>query len=189
MLSAEPETSSADLLEAARAGDEHAWSQLVGRHTALLWSVTRSFRLGRAAAEDVIQLVWLRLLERGHTIRDPAAVTAWLVTTARRECLAMIRQGHRTVGADQLPEVVDTRTPEEASLGLSRDRLLWRACQRLPAREARLLVLLARGAAYDEIAAALDMPQGSIGPTRSRALQKLRAELVRSEVYGLSDAL
>lgn len=159
------------------------------RHTALLWSVVRSFRLGTAAAEDVIQTVWLRLLERGDTICDPGAVTAWLVTTARRECLAATRHGRRNAGGDQLPEVVDRGTPEEVSLRLTRDRLLWRACLRLPARERQLLVLLARGVAYQEIAVAMDMPPGSVGPTRSRALQKLRAELVRSELHNLSDAL
>jgi DNA-directed RNA polymerase specialized sigma24 family protein len=89
-----------------------------------------------------------------------------------------------------LPEVVDGGgTPEEASLRLARDRLLWRACRRLPDRDALLLVLLARGTPYHEIATILEMPPGSVGPTRVRALRKLRAELVHAEVYDLSDAL
>jgi RNA polymerase sigma factor (sigma-70 family) len=180
---------SADLLHAARAGDEHAWAQLVDRHTALLWSIARSFGLGRAAAEDVVQTVWLRLLERGHTIREPAAVTAWLITTARRECLAVCRAGRRNAGPDALPEIVDSRTPEEASLRSARDRLLWRAFHRLSERDAVLLVLLVHGTPYEQVAAALDMPRGSVGPTKVRALRKLRAELVRSEVHDLTDAL
>jgi RNA polymerase sigma factor (sigma-70 family) len=181
--------SSAELLQAARAGDEQAWAQLMDRHTVLLWSIARSFRFGRAAAEDVVQTVWLRLLERGHTIREPGAVTAWLITTARRECLVVTRANRRTAGEDMMPEVVDGATPEEASLRLARDRLLWRACRRLPDRDALLLTLLARETPYHEVAAVLDIPPGSVGPTRTRALQKLRAELVRSEVYDLSDAL
>jgi RNA polymerase sigma factor (sigma-70 family) len=180
---------SGDLLYAARAGDEDAWAQLVGRHTVLLWSIARSFRLGRAAAEDVVQTVWLRLLERGHTIREPGSVTAWLATTARRECLAVTRANRRTAGEDMMPEIADGGTPEEASVRREGDRLLWRAHQRLPDRDALLLTLLARETPYHEIAAALNMPPGSVGPTRTRALQKLRAELARSQVYDLTDVL
>jgi RNA polymerase sigma factor (sigma-70 family) len=179
--------SSAELLHAARAGDDQAWGRLVDGHTALLWSVCRSFRLDRAAAEDVVQTVWLRLLERGDTIREPQAVTAWLLTTTRRECLAAVRAGRRTAG--ELPELADHRTPEEATLRTAADRLLWQACRRLPERDSQLLVLLARGLRYDEIAAVLDMPLGSVGPTRIRALRRLRAELAAAELYALADAL
>jgi RNA polymerase sigma factor (sigma-70 family) len=179
----------AELLAAVRAGDELAWVQLVDRYTVFLWSVCRSFRLGRAAAEDIIQTVWLRLLERGHTIRDPGALTAWLITTARRECLRVVEAQRRTAGEDLLPELVDHRGPEDASLRAARDRVLWRACQQLSERDAQLLILLARGLSYDEIAAVLGLPLGSIGPTRIRAMRKLRAELARSEIHTLADAL
>jgi RNA polymerase sigma factor (sigma-70 family) len=181
--------SSAELLRAARDGDEQSWAQLVDRHTRLMWSVCRSFRLGTAAAEDVIQTVWLRLLERGDTIREPGAVTAWLLTTARRECLAAVRRERRTAGEDFLPELVDDRTPEQETLRTERDRLLWQACLRLPERDRRLLVLFARGLRYDEVAAALALPPGSVGPTRIRALRKLRAELAHAELHVLADAL
>lgn len=181
--------STAELLRAAQDGDEQAWGRLVDRHSALLWSVCRSFRLGTAAAEDVIQTVWLRLLERGHAIREPGAVTAWLMTTARRECLAAVRAGRRTAGGEVMPELVDHRTPERTTLRTERDRLLWQASLRLPERDRQLLVLLARGLRYDEIAAALAMPPGSVGPTRIRALRKLRAELAQAEVHVLADVL
>lgn len=190
MVGAErPPDSSAELLRAAQGGDEQAWGRLVDRHTRLLWSVCRSFRLGTAAAEDVVQTVWLRLLERGHLIREPGAVTTWLVTTARRECLAVTRSGRRTAGADLLPELVDDRTPEQATLRAERDRLLWQACLRLPERDRQLLTLLAQGLRYGDVAAALALPPGSIGPTRIRALRKLRAELARAQVHVLADAL
>jgi RNA polymerase sigma factor (sigma-70 family) len=179
--------SSAELVHAARTGDEQAWGRLVDEHTALLWSVCRSFRLDRAVAEDVVQTVWLRLLERGHTIREPQAVTAWLLTTTRRECLVAVRAGRRTGG--ELPELADHRTPEEATLRTAGDRLLWQACHRLPERDRQLLVLLARGLRYDQVAAVLDMPMGSVGPTRIRALRRLRGQLAAAELYDLADAL
>jgi DNA-directed RNA polymerase specialized sigma24 family protein len=41
---------------------------------------------------------------------------------------------------------------------------------------------------YEEIAAALDMPIGSIGPTRQRALVRLRRELDRQGTLNLMTA-
>jgi RNA polymerase sigma factor (sigma-70 family) len=175
---------SADLLRAAWAGDEHAWAQLVSRHTGLLWSITRSYRLGRAAADDVIQTVWLRLLERDHTIRDPGAVTAWLVSTARRECLAATAEG-----GDATRSVADPGSPAEPNPLPARDRLLWRAFHRLSEPDCLLLVLLAHGIPYEEVAAALDMSRGSVGPAEVRALRTLRAELAGSAGYDPTDAL
>jgi DNA-directed RNA polymerase specialized sigma24 family protein len=59
-----------------------------------------------------------------------------------------------------------------------RDRALWDAFARLPERDQALLRLLTADPApsYEEISAALDMPIGSIGPTRARCLERLRRE-------------
>jgi DNA-directed RNA polymerase specialized sigma24 family protein len=65
-----------------------------------------------------------------------------------------------------------------------RDAALWRAFDRLPARDQALLRLLVTDPqpSYQEISAALDMPIGSIGPTRARSLERLRVELARDGV-------
>jgi DNA-directed RNA polymerase specialized sigma24 family protein len=57
-----------------------------------------------------------------------------------------------------------------------RDRALLEAFGRLGPRCQRLLRLMMADPppSYDEIAAALDMPVGSIGPTRGRCLEQLR---------------
>jgi RNA polymerase sigma factor (sigma-70 family) len=181
--------SAGDLLRAARAGDKDAWTDLVAQHTGLIWSIARSFRLSRVAADDVVQTVWLRLLEKGGTIRDPDAVTSWLATTARRECLAAYRRAPEEVCDDRLPDLVEGRQPEEIHLRSDRDRVLWEALERLPERDRMLLRVLAGGSRYDDVSAALEMPRGSIGPTRARALQRLRAELHRAGVESLTDVL
>jgi RNA polymerase sigma factor (sigma-70 family) len=181
-------STSGDLLRAAWTGEEDAWAQLLSRHTALLWSIGRSFRLSPTAVEDMAQTVWLRLLERGSAIRDPDAVTAWLAITARRECLAICRRVRERSG-DALPEPVEDWQPPDASMRAERDRVLWAAVQRIPQRDAMLLRLLAVGLRYDEIAAAMDIPRGSVGPTRARAMAKVRIELRRAGVNSLADAL
>jgi DNA-directed RNA polymerase specialized sigma24 family protein len=64
---------------------------------------------------------------------------------------------------------------------------LWSAFVRLPARDQRLLRMLVADPqpSYEEIGTALAMPIGSIGPTRGRALRRLRRELELNE--GLED--
>lgn len=170
---------------AAAGGDEDAWARLVERFGGLLWSITRSYRLGGADASDAFQLTWLRLLERLDTIESRASVGAWLGTTCRRECLAILRRSGRAqpmddAALDRLTEPVGGA--DEPALTRARDRTLWDAFARLPARcqtLLRLLVADVQGSVphYAAVAAALDMPVGSLGPTRRRCLENLRRML------------
>src|SRR3954471_721330 len=88
------------LLLAAADGDAQAWNALVERYNGLVWAVARTYRLGGADAADVVQTTWLRLVEHLGDIRNPDGLGAWLATTARRECLRMLRSGQREVVTD-----------------------------------------------------------------------------------------
>jgi RNA polymerase sigma factor (sigma-70 family) len=170
-----------DLLAAAAAGDQAAWDALVARYTGLLWSVARGFRLSGADAGDAVQTTWLRLVEHLDRIEDPDRLPAWLATTVRRECLRLLRKGRREQPVsddDGLPDVPDDSPPvDDALLLAERDAALWRAFDRMPDRCRTLLrVLMASPPpSYAEVSAALDLPIGSIGPTRQRCLSRLRA--------------
>ncbi|MEJ7726060.1 MAG: sigma-70 family RNA polymerase sigma factor, partial [Actinomycetes bacterium] len=72
-----------DLVDRALNGDEAAWNEIVDRYAGLVWSVVRGFRLDHAAASDVTQTVWLRLVPGMDTRRDPTRLAGWLATTAR----------------------------------------------------------------------------------------------------------
>src|SRR4051812_33167999 len=85
------------LVERARAGDDQAWSELVERYAGLVWSIASAHRLSRADAADVNQVTWLRLVEHLDRLKEPEAVAGWLATTARNECLAVIRRAGRQV--------------------------------------------------------------------------------------------
>ena len=172
----------ARLVRGARAGDSGCWDELVERFTPLLWSVARGFRLDAAAAADVVQTTWLRLVENLGSVREPERVGSWLATTARRECLAVLRHAGRTVPTDgiELDRVDAAAEPLDA--GLLRDERaaeLWAALAAVPDRCQRLLRVLAADPppSYAQVAAALDMPVGSIGPTRGRCLDRLRTAL------------
>ena len=83
--------------------------------------------------------------------------------------------------ADEVPQPLFAEhvDPEETELAAERRDAVRHALASLPARQRTLLHLLHSDAApsYDEIGSALGMPVGSIGPTRGRALERLRREL------------
>ncbi|MEV4641204.1 sigma-70 family RNA polymerase sigma factor [Actinoplanes sp. NPDC049548] len=178
----------AALVRRAADGDPGAWDALVARHSRLLWSVARGFRLGPEQAADVVQTTWLRLVEHISRIRDPERITAWLLRTARNLAVDVVQSAGR-----ELPLVSDQHRadaheePERSALRGERERIVRQAIGRLPQRDRRLLSLLADSARpdYARISRILGMPVGSIGPTRARALRRLRTEL---EAEGLRDA-
>ena len=176
------------LVRAAAQGDEKAWEQLVERFTGLLWAVARAHRLPTSDAADVVQATWLRLLEHLDRIREPEHLGAWLATTARRECLRVLR-GRETPVATQEEVVADdgADSPERTTLRHERDALVQRALTSVSPRCSQLLrVLMASPPpSYAEVSAALAMPVGSIGPTRARCLDCLRKASLR---LGVEDA-
>jgi RNA polymerase sigma factor (sigma-70 family) len=184
------------LVARAERGDKAAWDELVDRFTGLLWSVSRSFRLADDEATDVVQTTWLRLVENLSRIDDPERLAGWLATTARHECLRVLRRtGREDVGWSDttVPTVLDEaalgridRSGTDLDLRLltdERDAQLWRCFSRLSERCQRLLrVLTATDPhAYAEVSAALGVPIGSIGPTRMRCLSRLRRLVTQAE--------
>jgi RNA polymerase sigma factor (sigma-70 family) len=169
------------LVRAAASGDQSAWNGLVQEFGGMIWAVARAHRLRDADASDVSQATWLRLLEHLGQLKDPARVGAWLATTARRECLRVLRENERRVlYGDDAPEYESPdMAPADVVLLSERDEALRQSFDRLRASDRALLRLLMAEPRppYEEIAAALDMPIGSIGPTRQRALERLRREL------------
>jgi RNA polymerase sigma factor (sigma-70 family) len=175
---------------AAADGDAAAWHLIVEQFSGLVWSIVRAYRLNSADAADVFQTTWLRLAEHIRRIENPDRVGAWLATAARRECLQTIRMAARAVPTDDMALLdgswAGDNPTEDAVLRAERARQdaelvaeLWRAADRLPARCRELLrILMATPPpSYAEVAAALELPIGSIGPTRARCLQRLRQEL------------
>jgi len=175
------EKTTADLLGAAGAGDSEAWNALVERYGRLVWSVARGFALSAADAADVSQTTWLRLVEHLGRLREPEALGGWLASTARHECLRVLRKsGREVVGFDADIDIESGEpTPETVVLDGERDRLLWQSLGEISQRCQVLLRALATMPApsYQDVSAALGMPVGSIGPTRARCLDHLKKRL------------
>lgn len=167
------------LVARARDGDQMAWDEIVERYAPLVWSMCQRYRLSRADADDVGACVWLRLVERLDTIREPAALPGWLATTTRRECLRVLRAKDRELPVEDHQLMVDDANPAPDDWLLAQERqiALRTAFAELSQRCRRLLELLFSepSTPYDEISSILGIPVGTIGPTRQRCLGKLRA--------------
>lgn len=187
------------LVARAAGSDERAWYELVDRYAPLVWSICARYQLSGADIEDIGQTVWLGLVEQlsNEKLREPAALPGWLATTTQRECLRVlrVRGKYEVFGTDPdsgaLPRAADVPlfdAPEieEEILQAERNALLRAALAELPESDQRLITLLLRDPplSYAEIGGILDMPPGSIGPTRQRCLRRLsRSPLLA----GLSD--
>ena len=171
-----------DLVTRARNGDKHAWDEIVERYAPLIWSICRQYRLDNADAEDVAQMVWLHLVDHLDDLRDPAAMPGWLATTTRRQCIRTRRSAARLpqatgplIDPDNMADT-DAMLAEDELIVAERHAALRQAVSDLPRGCRELITLLTADPplSYAEISARLGIPIGSIGPSRSRCLDRLR---------------
>ncbi|MGH3855652.1 MAG: RNA polymerase sigma factor [Pseudonocardiaceae bacterium] len=177
----------ADLLRRISDRDPAAWGEILRRYGTLVSATVRSFRLQEADAFDAIQLTWLRLAEHAHRVRFPERLGGWLVTTARRECLHILRQTKlRHNLADGEPDTVadPSAGPEQRAIDAHAARVLRTLIDELPPRRATLIRMLFTDnpRSYAEVARIAEIPLGAIGPTRARTLRQLRAKLTEHEL-------
>jgi RNA polymerase sigma factor (sigma-70 family) len=175
-------TEIAELAKQAAAGEHQAWNALVKRFNGLVWAIIRRYRLGPADAQDVSQVVWLRLLENLGSLREPGHLGGWLATTTRRECLRLIKGPYPAIPTpdDQLEAKSDPRpSPEEIISAEDQKRVVFEVIGKLGERCQQLLELTAHQLPYHMISDLLGIPVGSIGPTRGRCLNQLR-QLLRA---------
>lgn len=179
------EPSNEALVLACRRGDEAAWQALITRYQRLIYAIPRRAGLNDDSSAEVFQQVFAILVENLHRIQQPAQIHAWLVTTARRETWRLIRREralrplteNEVEDEPQSLEVPDNKPlADEVLLALEEQHGVRTAVAALDERCRRLLTLLFYRhdpPPYAEIASALGIPEGSIGPTRARCLQKL----------------
>jgi RNA polymerase sigma factor (sigma-70 family) len=180
-----PEGEVAALVRAASRGSDEAWNLLFARFGDLVWGVARAHGLSHCDASDVAQTVWLRLYQRLGRLTQPERVGAWLSTTTRRECLRLLREQQRQVPSALVEQLAREMAPAVDEIELADDpradsRRFWAAYARLPAHCQLILRMLVAepGSSYQAVSEAMDMPPGSVGPTRARCLERLRANLL-----------
>lgn len=172
----------AELVHRAAHGDPAAWQKIMRRYSGLVAAKVRSFRLQDADTLDAIQTTWLRLAENIHRLEHPERLGGWLATTAARECLRILRHTQRTLTmADDLIDarIEPSASPEHHVINAHTAQTLRTLIAQLPPRRRRLLRALFTDhpLSYAELSRTADIPPGSIGPTRNRALRQLRQML------------
>ena len=169
------------LVARASAGDQTAWDGIIERYAPLVWKIGLRYRLSPEDIADVGQKVWLLLVEKIGSLREPAALPGWLAKTTQRECLHILREARRHDHAelppeDQMPTDTDTGMIEEEILVAERNAALRAALAELPrgCRELLSMMICDPPCKYEDISATLGLKIGSIGPLRARCLDRLR---------------
>jgi len=167
-------------------GSDQAWSILVDRYKALVFSVPVRFGLGPEAAKEVFQEVWLSLLSELPTFREPRALVAWLSRTAWHKSMHWKRASNRNSTIQGDPDanaVIDPAILPEAWMEeIEQEQAMRDAIAALPPRCAKLIEMLffdVPAAPYEAVAAKLSLAIGSIGFIRKRCLDSLKAQLKR----------
>ena len=177
------------LFAAYRDGEQARMADLVQILTPILWHTARSARLDSATVEDVLQTVWLTLIHKSNSITEPLAVLQWMVVTTKREAWRVSRQQTKVRPEDMETTGItmndETESVEEAVIRTETENRLWQHIEGLPERCRALLrvIAFADRPDYADLAKALGMPQGSIGPTRGRCLAKLRISLAQDPTW------
>jgi RNA polymerase sigma factor (sigma-70 family) len=164
----------------ARVGDRAAVAEIVERCSPMLRALARRHVSNANEVDDVVQDVWVTFVQHLDRIREPAATRAWLVRVLTHTAW---RAQSRSARAVPLADVGDGASPEDTEAAAL--RRVW--CDDLKARltpalrtlrpeDRRLVVLLAgdRRPDYRAVSRTMHRPIGSIGPTRQRALARLR---------------
>ena len=192
-MTVEPFTSLPDteLIDACLKGTSQAWEVLLVRYQRLIYSIPLRYGLPEHDANDIFQNVSLLLLKNLARLRDRERLGAWLVITTRRECWRMFHHNRQvTLNPETLDlneQVPDSGQSEDDFLALERQTVVRAAVELLDGACNQLLTQLFYAEprpSYNEIARALALPEGSIGPTRARCLEKLMRIL---ETMGLSE--
>ena len=173
----------ARLVKACLSGNEDAWSDLIEKYKALIYSIPVKYGLSPADASDVFQTTCLELLARLPDLRKPRALAKWLMQVAHHECYRWKRSQQRVVSRDAEPELPEPEAPaiaESLVQQTQEEQMLREAVRSLTPQCQRLVELLffeTPPRPYAEVAKALGLALGSIGFTREKCIERLRRQL------------
>jgi RNA polymerase sigma factor (sigma-70 family) len=187
MLQKKPITSESDrvLIHGCRRGSPVAWERLLDKYERLVISVPIRYGLSQDDAADVMQLTFASLVRNLDRLQEDSRLGAWLVTVARHHSWRLLARNRREtagpgvvraaeeavrLGDDGAGTIEHWELTEWLNHGLS---LIGKPCRDL----LFALYFDLEQPSYAEVAARLNMPVGSIGPTRARCLQRLKRAL------------
>jgi RNA polymerase sigma-70 factor (ECF subfamily) len=174
------EPSDHDLMLAVRAGELSRLGDLFERHHRQLYGFLARLTGHHDAAEDLVQIVFQRILKYRHTYRDEGKFSAWIYHIARQVAAdhyrRQARQGNSTDPAD-FDRVSDDVTPSAGETAAQRDdiAIMQNALASLPNEQREILILHRfQHLPHQEIARLLNISTGAAKVRVHRALAALR---------------
>lgn len=170
-------TDDAVLVTAAKGGDLDAFEALVRRHTGVVYAHAYRFFGEKTAAEDAVQEVFVKVYRSLGDFDERARFSTWLYRVTRNTCLDMVRAGkRRPIPVDPLD--VMSAAPGDLAEQVALSTSVELAMHALAPEDRDALSAVALfGLSYDEAAAALGVPVGTVKSRVFRARRSLAATL------------
>ncbi len=160
------------------AGKADAWKELVKRYQPLVYAVATRAGLDIGDVEDCFQQVWYLLYKNRKKISEPSRISAWLVTTAKRESIRLSRRsGSKDSDIDEINPADSSPLQDEELETIELQGQLEIGLNLLESRCRELLYAMffaPENKSYDDIAQDLGIAVNSIGPIRRRCLERLK---------------
>ena len=178
--------SDAELIRAAQGGDVASLGILLERYRASLHGQALGILGYGSQAEDAVHDTFVVALRKIHTVGEPAAVGGWLHAVLRNVCLMRLRTGRGEILLDEMQP--HTREPpsempvEESIDQLAMREWVWTALSELPEvlRVTAMLRYFGSHASYEEIAAILGVPVGTVRSRLAQVKIKLADALLKT---------
>lgn len=170
------------LLVRLRQRDEQAFRELVGRHQAVVRAYAAGILGDPHEAEDAAQECFLRAYRRLGAFRGDAPLQSWLLRICRNHCLDRLRTRPSVTLVELDDEVVNgasDTTTAGAALRVDRERLVTAIVALPEALQQAIVLRELRGLSYEEVAAGLDVPVGTVRSRLSAGRALLRDALGR----------
>jgi RNA polymerase sigma factor (sigma-70 family) len=178
-----PVTFDSDLVRKCLSGDRVAWAALLQRYADLVYGLLFRAGLDEDARADGFQEVSVLLWKNLKRVQQAERLLPWIATTTRRVAWREKKKRKSRDARDASVakgEAAPGDAPDVSLAALEEEQAVREALAAMEERCRRLLRALyfeAGGGEYDDVARRLGIPRGSIGPTRKRCLERLRAEL------------
>jgi RNA polymerase sigma-70 factor (ECF subfamily) len=182
----------AQLIEGCRQGDDLAWEAFVRQFQGRIYSITSAYSTNRDEARELAQDVFIRLYDTRGRWAPAEAFTPWLVRVARNLCLDHLRRKKarppaEDIIADEMLDLSSTGATPESELESSTERrLVWRALRALGGLSREVILLKEiQGLTFQEIAATLRIPVGTVKSRSNRARLELAEQVLALRRQGL----
>lgn len=169
------------ILNRIAAGDPDAVQECLDQFGGLVWSLARRLTSSESDAEDAVQEIFVEIWRKAERY-DPsiASESTFIAMLARRRLIDRLRRSKRnlTTGLEGLDPATSDDLFEEIEVNEEADRALEQVNQLPPDQSKVILMGVYHGMSHSKIAAAMDMPLGTVKTNMRRGLMKLRERLM-----------